>query len=96
MKKPRRERHEQPTGKLVSGLVEAETEARQRSAVSKRAVTRRDVMPSDETQNCQNRAGKQGSRESELRPHSIGRVTNAFAATALVVMGTLVVKARSS
>ena len=74
-----------------SGLVEAETEARQRSAVSNRAVTRRDVMPSDETQNCQNPAGKQGSRESELRPHSIGRVTTAFAATALVVMGTLVV-----
>jgi Na+/H+ antiporter NhaD/arsenite permease-like protein len=48
-------------------------------------------MPSVETQNCQNPAGKQDSRESGLSPHSIGRVTTAFAATALVVMGTLVV-----
>ena len=36
-------------------------------------------------------AGKQDSRESELRPHSIGRVTTAFVAIALVMMGTLVV-----
>ena len=41
-------------------------------------------------------AGKQDSGESELRPHSIGRVTTAFAATALVMMGTLFVQARSS
>lgn len=38
-----------------------------------------------------NPAGKQDSRESELRPHAIGRITTAFAATALVVMGTLFV-----
>src|SRR3984893_3262993 len=74
-----------------SGLVERETEARQRSAVSNRAVTRADAVSSIETLNCQNPAGKQDSRESESRPHSSGRVTTAFVATALVVMGTLVV-----
>jgi len=69
-----------------SGLVEAETEGRQRSAVSNRAVTRGDVMPSVETLSCQNPAGKQDSCESECRPPSSGRVTTAFAATVLVVM----------
>jgi hypothetical protein len=72
-----------------SGLVEAETEGRQRSAVSNRAVTPGDVMPSVETLSCQNPAGKQDSCESECRPPSSGRVTTAFAATVLVVMGTL-------
>jgi Na+/H+ antiporter NhaD/arsenite permease-like protein len=72
-----------------SGLAEAETEARQRSAVSNRAVTRGDVMPSVETLSRQNPADKRNSGGSESRPPSIGRVTTAFAATALVVMGTL-------
>jgi hypothetical protein len=72
-------------------LAEAEIEALHRSAVSNRAVTRGDVMPSIEPPNCQNPAGKQDSSEAELRPHSIGRVTTAVAATVLVVMGTLVV-----
>ena len=72
------------------GLAEAETEALRRSAVSNRSVTRGDVMPSIEPLNCQNPAGKQNSGRSELRPPSIGRVTTAFAATALVAMGTLV------
>ena len=48
-------------------------------------------MPSVEELSCQNPAGKQDSSEAELRPHSIGRVTTAFAATVLVVMGMLVV-----
>jgi hypothetical protein len=63
-----------------SGLVERETEARRRSAVSNRAVTRAGAVSSIETLNCQNPAGKQDSRESESRPHSIGRVTTAFVA----------------
>ena len=81
----------QPEAGERSGLAEAETEALQRSAVSNRAVTRGDVMPSIEPLNCQNPAGKQDSGGSEFRPHSIERVTTAFVATALVVMGTLVV-----
>ncbi|HEV7910643.1 MAG TPA: hypothetical protein VGP28_06065, partial [Methylocella sp.] len=81
----------QPEAGERSGLAEAETEALQRSAVSNRAVTRGDVMPSIEPLNCQNPAGKQDSGGSESRPHSIERVTTAFVATALVVMGTLVV-----
>src|ERR1700737_1420261 len=74
-----------------SGLVEGENEARQRSAVSNRAVTLGDAVSSIETSNCQIPVGKQDPRESESRPHSIGRITTAFVATALVVMGTLVV-----
>ncbi len=38
-----------------------------------------------------NPPGKQDTGESESRPHLIGRVTTAFVAIALVVMGTLVV-----
>ena len=81
----------QPEAGERSGLAEAETEALQRPAVSNRAVTRGDVMPSIEPLNCQNPAGKQNSSGSESRPHSIERITTAFVATALVVMGTLVV-----
>src|SRR5437870_13747255 len=58
-----------------SGLAKGES-------ASNPAATRGDAM---------SRVGKQGFRESELRPHSIAHVTTAFAATALVVMGTLVV-----
>jgi hypothetical protein len=74
-----------------SGLVEGETEARQRSAVSNRAVTLGDAVSS--TLNCQIPVGKQDSRQSESRPHSIGHVTTAFVAIALVIVGTLVVTA---
>ena len=46
-------------------------------------------MSSVETPRSHIRNGKQGFRES--RPHSIGPLTTAFVATALVAMGTLVV-----
>ena len=67
----------------------AETEAQLRPAASDRALTRTEVMAAVETRG-QDLIGKQEFCQSESRPHSIGRVTTAFAATALMV-GALVV-----